>query len=59
MLSALRIKVPIKYIRIARPRFDWARRLLAAICVVNVYGHFMSSARFIADSIGVVTDLIK
>lgn len=59
MLSALRIKVPIKYIRIARPRFDWVRRLLAAICVVNVYDRFMRAGGFIADSIGVVTDLIK
>lgn len=39
--------------------FDWLRRLLAAICVVNVYDRFMSTGGFITDSIGVVTDLIK
>lgn len=43
----------------ARPQFDWFHRLLAAICVVNVYDPFMSTGDFIADSIAIVTDLIK
>lgn len=58
MLSAHHIKVPIKHMR-ARPQFDWFHRLLAAICVVNVYDPFMSTGDFIADSIAIVTDLIK
>lgn len=56
--SDVGIKVRIKYI-VTQPRFDWFRRLLASICVVNVYGLFMSTGGFIADSIAIVTDLIK
>lgn len=43
----------------AHTEFDWCRGLLAAICVVNVYDHFMSTGDFIADSIAIVRGLIK
>lgn len=44
-LISTTIKVNYKIFESTAP-FDWSRRLLAAICVVNVYDDFMSTGEF-------------